>query len=299
MSDLLFSIVIPTYNYAHTLRRAVESVLHQPGEDYELLVINDGSVDDTESLLVTLSNEYAGQFRYLTIENRGLAAVRNLGIDQTTGQYLIFLDADDAFCDDSLKLLREVVQKNPGLGLAVGKHISVNGNGQQRPAVSLTIPDSPLERVKRYLLEKKLSLSNGAVAMHRDVFMKYRYPEKFRNSEDISMFVHVLSNYSCATVDGYIVYVHKHADSLRHNIALSQEIGLRVVDEIFDASRLPAEIMSLKDRFVIKRLLSLSRTSYHAGDKKTCRQYFCRALKLDWTVVFKRSYCWKFLKSLV
>ena len=298
MSDLLFSVVIPAYNYAHTLRRAVESVLKQPGDDYELLVINDGSPDETESLLVQLSAEYPGLFRYLTIENSGLAAVRNLGIDQTTGQYLIFLDADDAFCDDALELLRGVVKNNPGLGMAAGGHVSVNDKGQR--AVDLPkIPDSPFERVKKYLLDKELSLSNGAVAIHRDIFLEYRYPEYLRNSEDISMFVHILANYSVVAVDGYITYIHKHHDSLRHNADLFKEIGLSVVDEVFDASRLSGDIMSLKDRFVIQRLLSLSRKFYHAGDKEACRKFFCRALKHDWKVVFKWSYCWKFIKSLV
>lgn len=298
MSDFLFSIVIPAYNYAHTLRRAVESVLEQPGEDYELLVINDGSIDETESVLEELSAEYPGFFRYLSRVNSGTSATRNLGVDQTTGKYLIFLDADDAFCEDALGLLRKLVESSPGLGIAVGGHISVDDKGQHA-VESPRIPNSPFERVKQYLLDKKISLSNGSVAMHRDVFLKYRYPEQLRSSEDLSMFVYVLANFSVASVDGYITYVYKHAHSLRHNIAMSKDVGLSVVDEIFDASRLPDETMSLKDDFAIQRLLSLSRTFYQAGDKASCRQFFYRALQRDWKVVFNWNYCSKFLRSLV
>ena len=126
MSDFLFSVVIPTYNYAHTLCRAVDSVLRQPGLDYELLVVNDGSTDDTEQLLVDLVARHEGRLRTVTRTNSGPAATRNFGVKNTSGQYLIFLDADDAFCDDALSLLREVIQDNPGLGMAVGGHISVS-----------------------------------------------------------------------------------------------------------------------------------------------------------------------------
>ncbi len=299
MSDLLFSIVIPAFNYAHTLRRAVESVLRQPGEDYELLVINDGSLDNTENLLVSLHTEYHGLFRSLTLENHGLAATRNLGIDRTTGKYLVFLDADDAFCQDALGLLREVVQKNPGLGMAVGGHISVDDKDRRTVVQPPSIPESPFERVKQYLLDKKISLSNGAVAMHRDVFMKYRYPEKLRSSEDLSVFVYVLANYPVVGTSGAVCYVYKHDDSLRHNASVAKSIGMDVVDEVFNASRLPSEIMSLKGKFAVQRLLSLSRTCYQAGDKESCRIFFGQALKRDWTVIFNSNYSRKFFKSLV
>ena len=294
MRDLIFSIVVPAYNYAHTLRRAVESVLEQPGDDYELLVINDGSTDETEKILAALHAEHSGLFRYLTTENKGLAATRNLGIDQTTGEYLVFLDADDAFCEDALSLLRDVVKSRPGLGMAVGGHISVDDRDRHTSVPPPSIPESPLERVKHYLLDKKISLSNGAVAMHRDVFKSYKYPENFRNSEDLSMFVHVLANYPVAGVPGNVCYVYKHGDSLRHNVSIAKSIGLDVVDEVFSAERLPGEIMALKDLFAIQRLLSLSRTCFLAGDKKSCRTFFRQALKRDWSVIFNWNYSRKF-----
>ena len=258
MNDFLFSVIIPTYNYAHTLRRAVESVLQQPGDDYEILVVNDGSTDGTENLLNELAAEYEGRLYTVTRANSGPAATRNFGVKNSSGQYLIFLDADDAFSDDALRLLREVIQDNPGLGMAVGGHISVSSNGEEKLIQSSLIPEQPFERVKHYLLDKKIILSNGSIAMNRAIFDTYLFPEKLRSSEDLSMFTYVLANYSVARVDGAIAYVHKHEDSLRHNAGLAKSIGLDVVDEIFDPSRIPSEIQQLKGRFAVQRLLSLS-----------------------------------------
>lgn len=297
--NFLFSVVIPAYNYAHTLRRAVESVLQQPGEDYELLVVNDGSTDDTERLLAELDKEYENRFRSVTRTNKGPAATRNYGVDHTSGQYLIFLDADDAFCKDALSFLRSTIKNNPGLGMAVGGHVSVDSKGQQTFIPPSSLPGEPLERVKHYLLDKKITLSNGSVAMHRDVFSRYRYPEKFRNSEDLSMFAYVLANYSVACVDGPISYVHKHSDSLRHNVKLAKSIGIKIVDEVFDINRLPGNFQSLREKFATQRLLSLSRTCYLAGDKTACRDFFWQAFRRDWRVLLSWSYCRKFLRSLL
>ncbi len=296
--NLLFSIVVPAYNYAHTLRRTVESVLRQPGEDYELLVVNDGSTDNTGQLIAELGTEYEGRLRAVTRTNSGLAATRNFGVEHTSGQYLIFLDADDAFCDDALNLLRDTIKNNPGLGMAVGGHISVDENGQKALIQSSIIPKQPFDRVKQYLLDKKVVLSNGSVAMNRDIFSRYIYPEKFRSSEDLAMFAFALANYPVVRVDGAISCVYKHGDSLRHNISLAKSIGLQIVDEIFNVERLPGEFQTLKERFAIQRLLSLSRICYLSGDKTACRGFFWQALKRDWRVLLHWSYARKFLRSL-
>ena len=91
----LISVVIPAYNYAATLPRAVESVLVQLDEaSAELIVIDDGSTDDTPVIIEALLAARP-QFRSLRKENGGAASVRNRGIREARGTYLIFLDADD------------------------------------------------------------------------------------------------------------------------------------------------------------------------------------------------------------
>lgn len=298
MQRNLFSIVIPAYNYAHTLCRAVESVLRQPGEDYDLLVVNDGSTDDTELVLAELSAKHKSCFRWISKPNSGAAATRNFGIEQTSGQFVIFLDADDALCVDGLRLLREVIETSPGVGMVVGGHISINEDGRETLYLPRPMPDEPYERIRQYLLTKTIRLSNGSVAMNRDIFDRYRYPQQFRNSEDLPVFAFVLANYPVECIKEPVVYVYKHADSLRHNIALAKSIGLQIVDEIFDPQRLPGKLQQLKEGFAIQRSLSLSRTCYLAGDKAGCREFFLTAFRRDWSVILRGSYLRNFIKSL-
>ncbi len=294
----LFSVVIPAYNYAHCLRRAVESVLHQPGDDYELLVVNDGSTDNTAELLETLAGEYPGRFRFITRGNSGLAATRNFGIDNTSGQYLIFLDADDAFVEDALGPCRRALAKER-VELLIGGHIAIHEDGREKQVLPSQPAVDPYLRVKDYLITKKLALSNGATLMGRNIFNGYRYPEQFRNSEDIAVFAYALANFSVSSVQAPIARIHKHGDSLRHNVALAKQIGGRVVEEVFAIERLPAHFQSLKKQFALQRLLSLSRTCYLSRDYFGCRCFYRQAFCMSWAVVFKISYLRKYLLSVL
>jgi glycosyltransferase involved in cell wall biosynthesis len=92
------SVIIPTYNHAACVTEAIESALEQTYPPTEILVIDDGSTDETRSVL----EPYASRIRYLSQDNRGAGAARNLGIRHATGELLAFLDADDRWMPDKL-----------------------------------------------------------------------------------------------------------------------------------------------------------------------------------------------------
>jgi glycosyltransferase involved in cell wall biosynthesis len=89
----LISVVLPTYNRAHLLRRAVESVLTQPWPHLELIVVDDGSTDNTPDVLADISDPRVAVVRF--DQNRGAPAARNAGIDASSGEFIAFLDSDD------------------------------------------------------------------------------------------------------------------------------------------------------------------------------------------------------------
>ncbi|NCD12526.1 MAG: glycosyltransferase [Epsilonproteobacteria bacterium] len=89
----LVSVVIPCYNYGKFLRQAVESVLLQTHKNIEMIIINDGSTDSTDAIAKSLLKNKT--IKYITQENTGIVAVRNRGIEEAKGDYIVFLDADD------------------------------------------------------------------------------------------------------------------------------------------------------------------------------------------------------------
>lgn len=99
------SIIIPTFNRAFTLNRAIESVLAQTCENWELIVIDDGSFDETPELMKKYLSD--DRIKYYYQENQGVSIARNNGSKIATGDYLIFLDSDDIFFPDLIKSMNE------------------------------------------------------------------------------------------------------------------------------------------------------------------------------------------------
>ena len=121
----LFSVIIPTYNRAGKCIRAVESVLQQTCQDYELWVIDDGSIDETQTVL----KPYENRLHYHYQPNQGVSVARNTGIRLSHGRYLAFLDADDRWVPGKLAAVAAAVQENPDVGMFYSSAAFVDEQG--------------------------------------------------------------------------------------------------------------------------------------------------------------------------
>lgn len=111
------SVVIPAYNTASYLAEAIESVLHQTYQDFEILAIDDGSTDDTAKV----ASSYAPRVKLIKKKNGGPASARNVGMQQAIGEYIAFLDSDDTWVQDKLAEQVELLERNQGIGLVYGE----------------------------------------------------------------------------------------------------------------------------------------------------------------------------------
>ncbi|WP_333693728.1 glycosyltransferase family 2 protein [Flavobacterium sp.] len=109
-----FSIIIPLYNKEKAIEKTLKSVFHQSFTDYEILVINDGSTDKSEEKVKRFSDE---RLRLISSENRGVSQARNLGINESKGKLIAFLDADDYWFPNHLQSLFQLYQNFPEAGL--------------------------------------------------------------------------------------------------------------------------------------------------------------------------------------
>lgn len=299
MTETLISVVIPAYNYSQTLPRAVESVLAQLVEGQtELLVIDDGSTDATPEVIETLLAKHAGRFRALHKPNGGLSSVRNLGIEMTSGHYLVFLDADDEMAPGALAALTEHIASNPESRLIIGGHWSVFADGKRSLQTVKPLPATARQRVRGYLLDKTVSISNGACAMHRDVFAVGSYPEHLRNVEDIPVFAQVLARFPCSVLDQPLALIYKHADSMRHDLTQSLAAGTGMVGEVFSYARMPEELHDLRQAFLVQRCLSLFRDCYVGGEYALAKTFYLQALRADWRTLTRWSYTRKAARLL-
>ena len=107
------SVIIPTYNSAQYIAEAIESVLAQTYKDYEIIVVDDGSIDNTREVL----KPFMDKIIYVYKENGGQASARNLGIKMSKGEYIAFLDSDDIWLPQKLELQVELLDSRPEVGL--------------------------------------------------------------------------------------------------------------------------------------------------------------------------------------
>ncbi len=105
-----FSIIIPTYNRAHIIRRPIESIIAQTFIDWELIIVDDGSTDETRSIVDSYSDS---RIKYIWQENQERSSARNHGIKLAKGEWICFQDSDDEYLPEHLQVLNEGIQTHP------------------------------------------------------------------------------------------------------------------------------------------------------------------------------------------
>lgn len=289
--NVLISVVVPTYNYAHYLPRALGSVTSQLEADVELIVVDDGSVDGTAELL----KEYASRWpslRVVSQANAGAAAARNTGIRVARGEYVLPLDADDELTPGALQILRRVLVAQPALDLVLGAHLSVNPDKREKLRLATPIPQEPARNlIRQYLLQKRIVMCHSCMLVRRALLIARPYPESLKAGEDIPVFAYLLVNGRVTTISEPIARIHKHCDSLR-NLRDDEASAMTIVKEVF--ANLPAACQGLQPRYKAQRYLSLFRNSVLAKDWHAAKRFYW----LAFTYSPGQALRWGYLRKL-
>lgn len=188
MKAPFFSIIIPAYNAADTLEECLDSVWEQGFSDYELLLINDGSEDDTEAVFESWREGKAGlQYQLVNQENAGLGAARNKGIQIAQGRFCAFLDADDLWHPNKLVSCYSYLKTE--LDTAVLYH-AVENFGRDEGSKRNTFPIASLDD----LIRKGCPLVPSASLIRRDIALKFPFQteEDFHGAEDLYLWLELL-----------------------------------------------------------------------------------------------------------
>jgi len=133
--DPVVSVIIPTYNREALLPRALDSVIAQTLDDFEIVLIDDGSTDNTEAVAHRYTERLGDRFRCIRQENAGSSAARNRGIDAARGQFIAFLDSDDEYLPTKLERQLALFDLRADLGFVYGDFAYIDGNGVRHPSV--------------------------------------------------------------------------------------------------------------------------------------------------------------------
>lgn len=127
------SVIIPALNAAETIARALDSVFAQTCRDFEIIVVNDGSTDDTLRVLAG----YGDRLKIISQTNRGISAARNAGVRASSGKYLAFLDADDVWLTDKLEKTLAVLDAEPECAIVVSNAWQCDESGARNGATTV------------------------------------------------------------------------------------------------------------------------------------------------------------------
>ncbi|MGD9686268.1 MAG: glycosyltransferase family 2 protein [Desulfobacter sp.] len=178
------SVIIPTFNRAWTLKRAVDSALAQDYPHREIIVVDDGSTDGTRDLLAG----YRDKIRVLVQENKGVSAARNLGIQESRGSFIALLDSDDAWETNKLSCQAAFFQSKPGAMICQTEEIWIRNGKRVNPKKKHKKPSG-------MIFEPSLKLclvSPSAVMIRKQLFeQKGVFNEAFPVCEDYDLWLRV------------------------------------------------------------------------------------------------------------
>ena len=169
----LVSIIMPVYNVEDFVAEAIDSVISQTYKNIELIIVNDGSQDNSLKICEEYEKEYDNICVY-SKENGGLSSARNMGIEKAKGDYLVFLDSDDIISCDMVESLLELIKRTQS-SIAVcdlSSNFDKMGDGDSKEMVF-----TPREALEAILKETYFTTSAGAKIYSKEVFNNIRFPE--------------------------------------------------------------------------------------------------------------------------
>lgn len=209
MGNPLISVYITNYNYGKYLRKAIESVFQQRFQDFELLIIDDGSTDSSREII----EQYADRpnVRVIYQQNKGLNITNNIALQLANGRYIMRLDADDYLEANALGKMIDLLEAEPEIGLVFPDYYLVDKD------------ENILAEVKRHDFHKDVSLldqpAHGACTMIRTDFLKAvgGYDEAYSCQDGYELWIKFIAKYRVANIREPLFFYRQHGENLTSN----------------------------------------------------------------------------------
>lgn len=219
MSAPLVSAIIPAYNAGHFIKEALMSILDQTGNSLEIIVVDDGSRDNTLALVT----EVAPEAIIIQQDNSGPAAARNAGIAVSKGEWIAFLDADDQWLENKLCVQFQVLEKHPSLALIASDMAETTINGEVVISSVLSkhglksyfeqLDGAPIPDALNKLLNKNF-IPTGTVIVRKEILLECGgFNPAIRYGEDLELWVKISARYPIACLPDVLMLRRLHADN--------------------------------------------------------------------------------------
>ena len=216
------SVIIPAYNMGDTIERTIHSVLSQTHSDLEVIVVDDGSTDDTNNIIRKLEDE-DGRITYARQENRGRSSACNRGIKQVMGDFIVFLDADDTLPLDSIEKRVVAMESKPELDAVFANTCYLDEEGN---VYAIKIPpkiSNPIKLAKSFLSRPTTPFHPMSVMYTKKAFEKAGvFDHTMKRGQDIDLMIRLLRTcnvgYVNAEVYNYATGTHQVKKRIEHRL---------------------------------------------------------------------------------
>ena len=198
------SVIVPVYNGEKYIREAIDSVLNQSYKDFEVIVIDDGSKDNTLSII----KEYDGKIRWKSQENKGQASATNEGVKMAEGEYVAYLDADDVCMPERLEVQVKYLDNHPNVGLVYSGYYQINGAGEVKRIVKARPHDN-------FVLLQTDYIARSTV-MHRKNCLEEvgLFDESISGDDDWDMWIRISEKFGVDHVERPLVKYRLHGEQI-------------------------------------------------------------------------------------
>jgi glycosyltransferase involved in cell wall biosynthesis len=279
------TVVIPAYHAADYLEKTIESVRHQTLEDFECLVIDDGSIDETATVVQRLSTSDQ-RIKLISQANQGVAVARNQGIQEAQGEFIAFLDADDLWATDKLEAHVQHLRSAQDLGMSFGRVEFIQEDGN--PTGVFSNPEFT------NLTPKKLYEKNPAITPSNAVIRKAAleqvggFDRELSGLADAELFLRIqCQGWRVEGLNRVLVYYRTSVNGMSAQLYSMEADWQRMSDKIkayapdlIQEHYAVAESMLL--RYLARRSLRLHLPAEIGSD------FMSRALLADWKIILKQ-----------
>lgn len=256
------SVVIPFYNRIEWTKEAIQSVLLQTFQDFEIVVVDDGSKGEYKKVIEELDNRII----YLRQENKGVSAARNAGIHQSSGEFIAFLDSDDLYLPEKLKIQVSLMKENPDVLLS---HTSYNQVDQQQKF--LQVIHSGLFTGNVYPdIFANCPIATPTVMLRRALLGNFEFYEKINVAEDLLLWAQISKRSTILGIDIPLTNVRIH----EKNAGMVSQKQLEGLSNIIEYGLNRDSAISIPDRNSI-----LYEIYYYAGTLYIRQKRFVTGLK--------------------
>ncbi len=273
------TVVLPTYNRAKYLADAVQSILNQTFPDLELIVVDDGSTDETRSLLNGFTD---ARIKYIYQSQQGISAAMNTGITAASGRYIARLDSDDIWLPEMLAIQVSTLENRTELGLVYAKAQGMDANGNPL-SETRGLPLRYFEDSFKSMLYHD-STCNITVVVRSEYLEKAgRYDESLPVNEDWDMWLRVARHCQFGFTDTVVARYRYHDDNITQKTSLhfSEHVSGRgkILDKIFLESDLPPSIIAIKHLVYQELYLYTGRTWLLSRNYSQAFRFFLKAIR--------------------